>query len=143
MATQAVVVDASVAVKWFNTEEFSEQAVAMRDDHVSGGLVLAAPSLIIWEVCNALRNSPDTGSNDVRKVLKDLWDLQMALFEPNPEWMDVAIGEAFDKGVTVYDSSYLALALHLRVPVYTADSALLSKIEEEWAKHISSYGERS
>lgn len=140
MATQAVVVDASVAVKWLNTEEFSEQAVAMRDDHVSGGLVLAAPSLLIWEVCNALRHSPDFGSSDVRKALKDLWDLQIVLFEPDPEWMEEAIDEAFDKDITVYDSSYLALALHLRVSFYSADVALLSKVERDWAEHISDYG---
>jgi len=138
MATQAVVVDASVVVKWFNTEEFSEQAVAMRDDHVSGGLVLVAPSLLIWEVCNALRNSPEAGSSGVRKALRDLWDLQIALFEPDPEWMDVAIGEAFDKGITVYDSSYLALTTHLRVTCYSAARALLSKVADHSAKHISS-----
>lgn len=140
MATQAVVVDASVAVKWFNAEEFSEQAILMRDDHVSGGLVLAAPSLLIWEVCNALRNSPEAGSGGVRKALRDLWDLQMVLFEPDPEWMGEAIGEAFDNGITVYDSSYLALALHLRVLFYSADRALLSKVERDWAEHISDYG---
>jgi predicted nucleic acid-binding protein len=134
-------VDASVAVKWFNAEEFSDQAIALRDAHVSGEIVLAAPSLLMWEVCNALRHSPDFGSNDVRKVLKDLWDLQIAPFEPDPGWMDVAVREAFDRGVTVYDSSYLALALHLRVPFYTADRALLSKIKQGWARHISSYGE--
>ncbi|MFQ5910728.1 MAG: type II toxin-antitoxin system VapC family toxin [Thermoplasmata archaeon] len=140
MATQAVVVDASVAVKWFNAEEDSEEAVAMRNDHVSGDLVLASPSLLIWEVCNALRHSPEAGSSDVRKALRDLWDLQMVLFEPNLEWMGEAIGEAFARGITVYDSSYLALAMHLRVPFYSADRVMLSKVEKDWAEHISDYG---
>ncbi|MFQ6128581.1 MAG: type II toxin-antitoxin system VapC family toxin [Thermoplasmata archaeon] len=140
MAPKAVVVDASVAVKWFNAEDFSEQATALRDDHVSGDVVLAAPSLLVWEVCNALRFNPETGSTEVRKALRDLCDLQMVLVGPDPEWMGDAVGEAFEKGVTLYDSSYLALASHLRASFYSADDVLLSKAEAERANHISMYG---
>lgn len=141
MAREAVVVDASVAVKWFNVEEYSEQAVSLRDNHVAGEVILAAPSLIVWEVCNALRYSAEMGSREVKKALRDLIDLQILLLEPDPDWMGKAIGEAFEKGITLYDSSYLALAAHLRASYYSADETLLSKVETEWAKHISMYNE--
>ncbi len=139
MAPEAVVVDASVAVKWFNAEEFSDQAVALRDDHVSGEIVLAAPTLLVWEVCNALRHSQEIGSGEVRRAFSDLLDIQVVLWGPDPDWAVGAVDEAFERGITLYDSSYLALASYLRAPLYSADERLLSKVDEDWARHISTY----
>ena len=121
-----VVVDASVAVKWFNPEEHSAEAVALRDDHLAQRLVLAAPALLVWEVSNALRYSRELGADDVKRALRDLLDLQIALVGPDVSWMEDTVGLAFDRGLTLYDASYLGLALHLRVPLYTADERLLA-----------------
>lgn len=139
MAPEAVVVDASVAVKWFNEEEFSDQAVALRDNHVSGDVILAAPTLLVWEVCNALRHSEEMGSSDVERAFRDLLDIQVVLWGPDADWAVEAVGEAFKRGITLYDSSYLALAAHLRAPLYTADDKLVAKAEDR-ARHISAYG---
>jgi predicted nucleic acid-binding protein len=139
MAPEAVVVDASVAVKWFNEEDFSDEAVALRDDHVSGAVIMAAPTLLAWEVCNALRHSEEMGSSDVERAFGDLLDIQVVLWGPDADWAVGAVGEAFRRGITVYDSSYLALAAHLRAPLYTADERLIAKAVDR-ARHISAYG---
>lgn len=137
-----VVLDASVAVKWFNPEKGSAQAIALRDDHVAGRVVLAAPALIVWEVVNALRYSKEAGSDDLRRALGDLVDLQVLLVEPDPRWMGEAVDEAFRKGITVYDASYLALARHLRARLYTADDRMLAA-GAGVAASIASYGARA
>ncbi len=134
-----IVVDASVAVKWFNPEEHSEQALALRDDHIARRVVLAAPSLLVWEVGNALRYSQELGSDDVKAAVRDLLDLQLALQEPDASWMDASVTIAFERGLTLYDASYVGLAEHLRAPLYTADARLLSTAEGV-AVPVSAYG---
>ncbi len=133
------VVDASVAVKWFNQEEFSEEALALRDDHVAHRVVLAAPSLLVWEVANALRYSQEFGADDVRDALGDLVDLQIVLHEPDPNWMAGAVDDAFRLGLTLYDASYIALARHLRAILYTAD-ARMGAGAKDLARRIATYG---
>ncbi|MBU2559444.1 type II toxin-antitoxin system VapC family toxin, partial [archaeon] len=56
-----IVVDASVVAKWFLEEVHSEMAEAIRKDYADGLLDLAAPSLLPYEVLNALRYNPDFG----------------------------------------------------------------------------------
>jgi predicted nucleic acid-binding protein len=120
-----VVIDASVAVKWFNPEESSGEALALRDDHLKARLMLAAPSLIVFEVVNALRYNEEVGSDDVRQAVGDFIDLQVALVAPDRPWLDRAVQIAFQSGVTIYDASYIALAEHLRARLYTADEKML------------------
>ena len=54
-----LVVDASVAAKWFVPETDSDKAVTLRNRHVEGGLTLMAPDLLIYEVANALVYHPE------------------------------------------------------------------------------------
>ena len=50
-----IVLDASVAVRWYNEEDYSKKALLIRDDHISGKVDLVEPYLLIYEVGNALR----------------------------------------------------------------------------------------
>ena len=52
------VVDASVALKWFVTEPDSDRALALLDDHLGGTRRILGPSLLPFEVGNALRYHP-------------------------------------------------------------------------------------
>ncbi|MDG6973085.1 MAG: type II toxin-antitoxin system VapC family toxin, partial [Nitrososphaerota archaeon] len=49
-----VVVDASVAVKWFTREEFSDSAARLLAMHREGKVSLASPYLLTYEVANAV-----------------------------------------------------------------------------------------
>jgi predicted nucleic acid-binding protein len=46
MERAKVVVDASVIVKWFLEEEFSEEALRLRNDYVRRVISIAVPSLL-------------------------------------------------------------------------------------------------
>ncbi|MEM4853128.1 MAG: type II toxin-antitoxin system VapC family toxin [Thermofilum sp.] len=64
-------------------------------------------------------------------------DLQISLhsFE---EVADRAVEIAVRKGLTIYDASYVALALQLGAPLYTADGKLLARIANlNVGKHVS------
>ena len=132
----AIVVDASVVVKWFNVEEYSENAERLKDKHVKAQVTLVSPALMVFEVLNALRYNPELGASDVKEALGDLLGIQIKLY-PVEEWMSQAIMLAYDYGLTIYDASYIALANHLNCLLYTADSELLKKVKSDNIKHVS------
>ncbi len=117
----SAVVDASVAAKWFLEEENSEEALALRDAHVRGDIILAAPTLIVYELSNALRYDPRIGSRLLAEHVGDLFDLQIRLDDPTEDGLAEAIDVAYRTGVTVYDASYVALAERLDWPLITVD----------------------
>ena len=133
------VVDASVVVKWFVEEEYSRESRLLRDAYAAGLVDLSAPTILPFEVVNALRYSGAFNEEELKEVAWILADLQIDLhgFE---EVADRAIEIAVRRGLTVYDASYVALALQLDAPLYTADEKLLAKIASlNIGKHISEF----
>src|SRR6266540_2476528 len=53
------VVDASVVAKWFLKEENTLSARRLREDFLEGSLRLRVPSLLPFEVLNALKSNPN------------------------------------------------------------------------------------
>lgn len=113
MARGTLVTDASVAVKWFNKEEYSDDADKLKNMHVRCEVVLVAPVLLLFEVANALRYNPDFESEDVGDAIRDLMDLQIKFFIPEEGWMNDAVEIAYTYTTTIYDASYVALSLYL------------------------------
>ena len=134
---ETVVVDASVAVKCFNEEQHSRSARQVRIDHIAGDVRIAAPSLIIWEVCNGLMYNPDFGVEAVRQVAEDLRDLALTLLEPDPALLADGITLAFQRGMTVYDASDAGAAGFLGTFTYSADEKAMRKTPKNLVRHIS------
>ncbi len=127
MAGQKIVIDASVAVKWYNPEKLSERALELRSKHVKGEVMLYAPDLLLYEVTNALRWNPELGDEDVRLAAQSLEDIMIVFEKPS---FGLAVQLAYASGLTIYDASYLALARDLGCELVTADKTLLEKGEE-------------
>lgn len=125
-----VVLDASVAVKWFSEEEETDLAVALRDEHIKGHLTIVSPDLLLYEVSNALRYNPSFGHTDVKEAVKSIFDLDLDLVPPNEEVFERASSRAFEFGITVYDGCYVALAELMGIELVTADEKLHQKMEK-------------
>ena len=67
-------VDASVVVKWFVEEEHSREARLLRDAYANGVIDLAAPSLLPYEILNALKYSGAFGEDELKEVARTLED---------------------------------------------------------------------
>jgi len=130
------VIDASIVVKWFNIEEYSDNAEHIKEKHLKGELTLIAPVLMVFEVLNALRYNPEFGARDVAEALMDLLGIQIKLY-PVEDWMSGSVSLAYDFGLTIYDATYLALAKHLGCVLYTADEKLSDKVKVVNVKHIA------
>jgi predicted nucleic acid-binding protein len=112
-----IVIDASVAVKWVIDEPGSEAAVALCDQE------LIAPALWLAEAANALWRHArigEIGGDEAAAHFAELLKAPVASLPIEP-YLERARELAMEIGHPVYDCIYLALALHHRTHVVTAD----------------------
>lgn len=122
-----LVVDASVALKWFLPDEpHAAEALAI----VRGGAALIAPDMLIAEVCNAAWRSARLGCigrdqvNEIAAVLPRFFDTLIGAAALAPR--AVAIAGELDH--PVYDCLYVTLAEARQARLVTADRGLLGKL---------------
>ncbi|HKZ62079.1 MAG TPA: type II toxin-antitoxin system VapC family toxin [Nitrososphaera sp.] len=120
-----VVADASVIVKWFVDEEYTKKALELRQGYIDGKVDIACPSLLPYEVLNALRYNPEFGEEQARIASDALEKYQLRLYPILGEMASLCIKNSFAHGISLYDSSYVSLAEYLGVPLYTADEKIL------------------
>jgi predicted nucleic acid-binding protein len=125
-----IVLDTSIAVKWFSEEEDTDLAVGLRNEHLADRLMMVAPDLLIYEVSNALRHNPGFSAADVKGAVKDLFDIGLDLVSPNEEMFERAAARAFEHGITICDACYLALAELMGLEFITGDEKLYRKIRK-------------
>ena len=129
MQGRRVVADASVVVKWVMPETYSDEASRLRDDHLSGDVVVHAPDLVLLEVASALRKYVTRGlisEDQAKEAFHLVSDTEIRLEQIDPELACSALKLSFDLGITIYDAVYIATALKLSAPLYTSDEKLLS-----------------
>jgi predicted nucleic acid-binding protein len=118
----SIVVDASVALKWVLDEPGSDAAVAL------GGQELIAPALWLIEAANALWRNARIGQltdHEAAERFSELLNAPVATLAMEP-YLAPALDLATAIGHPVYDCVYLALALHHRTYVVTADHRFAS-----------------
>ena len=130
-----VVVDASVAIKWFLPERHDDAALRLlRAEHR-----LAAPDLLFPEVGNVLWKRVRRREATVQEAGAVLDALRAVPLEvqPSQPMMPVALEIACATGRTIYDSVYLALAVLRECPMVTADRRLHQALEAgRFGRHL-------
>lgn len=126
-----LVIDASVALKWFVNEDGSVQAAAL----LAGPDLLIAPDLILAEVGNAAWKADRNGTMHPEQFDHAAARLPAAFDELTPlaalSRRAGAIALVLDH--PVYDCCYLALAEARGATLVTADRRLLSRVAgTEW-----------
>lgn len=119
--SQRVVIDSSVAVKWFvrDGEPDVEKARLLLDAHLAGDRVIAVPPHLMIEVLNALRfRGLDT--TDLQAAAHWLLDARLEIMPIGPLAVRAA-SVAVEHGLTVYDAAFVALAESLDAELVTAD----------------------
>lgn len=119
------VLDASVAVKGFIDEPYSDVALRLRSDFFEGILELLVPGLFPFEIMSALRYS---GRFDERELLEAARDIDRSGFATVPlfgEFLERTVSIAHRADCTISDGSYLALAALQGCPLLTADERLV------------------
>ncbi|MEM4374497.1 MAG: type II toxin-antitoxin system VapC family toxin [Nitrososphaerota archaeon] len=134
---KVLVLDASVAVKWFSAEQLREKALLILKKYIDGEVELIAPSLLYYEVANALRYNPRFGIEEVKEAVKALEDLALKIYDFKGDLASNAVETAYRTGITVYDGAYIALARMEGATLYTADKDVVVKASDYNIKHLS------
>jgi len=135
-----VIVDASVIVKWFVEENYFREARLLRDSYANGLIDIVVPSLMYYEVINALKYSGEFGEDELKEIAGILEDFQFTEVGLKGRFALRSIEIAMRKGLTIYDASYVALAYELNSELYTADEKLIMKVNDpKRVKHIRQF----
>ena len=130
-----LVVDASVALKWFVDEDGSEQAAAV----LARSELLLAPDLIIAEVCNATWKAVRAGTMLPEQQDHAASRLAVAFDELVPmaslAHRAVAISRLLDH--SAYDCFYLALAEQRQTSLVTDQRLLWRVTGTEWQTRVT------
>ena len=127
METREFVIDSSVVAKWFLMEEGAEVALRIRDTFAMGRMLLAVPTLLFYEVMNALRYGGAFTGEDLALASRSLSKYDFEVWQPRGRLLEHSVELSFREEVTVYDACYVALALRKRTRVITEDEELLEK----------------
>jgi predicted nucleic acid-binding protein len=120
-----VVVDASVALKWYVQEEDSESALAL----LASGERLIAPDLIVAELCNGawrLIRRGELRREQLAIIARGIPDAFAALYG-SAFLAARAAAIALEMDHPVYDCFYLALSEAQNAPLVSADRRLIGK----------------
>lgn len=120
-----LVVDASVAVKWFMPQDHSDRALALR----TAGYQLIAPDLIYAEFANALwkyARAGDLSTDDALGIVHRFQQIPLQV-RRSTVVLSAALRLAVASGSSVYDALYLALAAAWNCHLVTADKRLIAR----------------
>jgi predicted nucleic acid-binding protein len=123
MARQALVIDASVGVKWFSdiNEFYVPQARAIMKAHASDEINLVVPDLFFHEIANALVFKKHLQTELIYESLTTLFELDLAVFPMNVEHLRSAVRISRTADITEYDACYVVAAIEKRCPLVTAN----------------------
>jgi predicted nucleic acid-binding protein len=136
-----VVVDSSVALKWFVPEIHSDRAASL----LEGSVQMTAPDLLFPEAGNILWKKVTRGElspEEARDVIAALKRIPIAVASSS-SLLEGALEIAIAHERTVYDSLYVALAVARNCPFVTADVRLANALANgplaEHVKKLSTY----
>ena len=125
-----IVVDSSVAIKWFVVEPYSVEAHRILDGYETGTLTLLAPDLLYAEVGNIVwkkHRFQGLAAEDAEEILAAF---RLVTFVVTS--CAVLLEEAYRLAVThqrtVYDALYLALSVREHCPWVTADEKIVNAL---------------
>ena len=121
-----LVIDASVLIKLFFSEQGSREAAAavMKADE------LLAPDLLLAEVGNILWKyvrREELAAAAANQILADMMQMPIQ-FAKSLDLIEPALKIAMETDRTVYDCLYLALAVQAKVKLLTADERLVNAL---------------
>ncbi|MEM2922608.1 MAG: type II toxin-antitoxin system VapC family toxin [Candidatus Bathyarchaeia archaeon] len=134
--TAKVVVDSSVLVKWFVEEDGSAKALRIRDKYIEGEVEIIVPELVTFETLNALRYKGLFKDSEIKEISEALDAFAFRLYSLKGEYARSAIDIAFKNDITIYDSSYISLAMLENAIFYTADSKLIGRLKKGYIKFV-------
>lgn len=130
-----VIVDASVAFKWFSqNEENSDQALKILSSHQNKQNIILVPDLLFYELANAWATKTTLTVKGIKTFLKDLQNINLKIESVNFKMLNQAVILSKKYKISLYDAVYIALAKQKKCILITADQKLVSKVNLSFVK---------
>lgn len=133
------VLDTSVVVKWFFSEEGTERAERFLVELEEGTALVLVPSSMFYEFSNVLWVKRRKGLDEERALA--IWDELIRLPLTPTDWDDLlpeALSLSFQHEVSPYDAVFAVLAQSKECDLITADGPFWRKLHEKfpWVKQL-------
>jgi len=124
-----VVIDTSLAIKWFFPEPGFKKALEIKEKHIKGEIVIITRDLFLYEFTSAFKNYSlkKIGEKDFSIAVSAVISLGIKFFPLKHEELEELFFLSRKLNISIYDCSFLLLAKKLRAPFFTADKKLYLK----------------
>jgi len=129
-----IVVDASLVVKWFISEKYSQLALEIRDHFVNGEIELFAPNLLNYEVLNALKYSNLFSPENLADAVTSLENYGIIQLPLNGKYAQKTMALAVEHNISLYDAAYVGLTDVMGICAYSADKKLVETVQKDYKK---------
>jgi len=137
MSDKVFIIDASVGLKWFIPEDYSELAIeilkSLEDPHVK----LYAPELFRIEFVNLVRKI--INKELAKEILAEIEKVPIIYESITWDRLRNSLEYALERKITVYDALYIILAREVNGKFITADKKLYTAVADD--PHVIFIGE--
>lgn len=136
-----IIIDASVAFKWFSQEDEKDidKALDILDLHLRDKELIIVPDLIVYELANAWITKSALPLKRCKILLKDLENSHLKTAAISFRLINKVVSFSKKYHVTVYDAVYAVLAKEKKCRLITADEKFVEKINLPFVKLLKEY----
>lgn len=135
--TKLIIIDSSVAVKWFfleDTESTKKARTILEDFKKDSNVQLWYPDIILFEFSNVLCYKRNLTDEQSQEIWQSFCSLPANIYTPTSEFISKTLEFARKYQVTVYDASYAVLAKEKKGIFITADKIFVNQVKESFVK---------
>ena len=126
---ESFLLDTSVVMKWFVSEEKSQRAWQIQSDYLNGRCDLSVPELLLYEVANALKSTSFLLTSDkIKEKIESLIKLKINIYPFDYGILQLSVDVAIERDITIYDAYFLTLARETESIFITSDEKLYDRI---------------
>lgn len=133
-----IVLDASVAIKWFFEESDSDKASVLQVELHNQTVKAIVPQLFFFEIANVIKTKPKSTIAELNTAIKILFDLPFITSPIDAKTLTRAAFYAHKYNLSIYDASYLALAKINQAILLSADDKMVKQVKLPFVKLLSS-----
>lgn len=135
-----LIVDSSLAFKWFNIEETnSEQALNLLNSHLTKEIQIYVPDLILYELANAWSTKGTLDASKIKDNLRTFMEYKLIIVPVGLDLIEKAVELSKEFKMTVYDAIYSVLAKEQKCNLITADEKFVKAVNLSFVKLLSEY----
>ena len=121
------VIDSSVALKWFSTEEEADldKAIKLQFEIIDLSSSITVPDIFFYEILNVLLKKKELTQKDMEDAILSLYEMYPQIIYPNPELLKKTIHLAKKENLTFYDATFVVTAIDNNYILITEDLEML------------------